>query len=175
MTQQYDPAEFEPKVWGKNADFKRPFPYTAPSGQRVLLKRLDMADILKMGIAEDLDFMTKALAAEPEKPKAEGEETPDEGLSMFSVLAKSKNFDKLEKAINAVCVTGVIAPKLHLPPLHENARQLGLLYVTDIPFNDRFVMFGEIFDMEGIATFREESTDGMGSVPDVADVPLPAE
>lgn len=181
---EIDLAKYEVTAWGKNKDFKKPFEFTTPSGQLTLLKRLDMGDILKLGVADELDFMTKALVADDPKPgEAEGEST-----SIIQAMVRGDNFDKMEKSINVVCAAGVIAPKLHPVPMltktengktivvpNDNARQEGLLYVDAIPFNDRLVLFGEIFETEGLTDFREEPAAGVGDVPNVSDVPLPTE
>ena len=49
-------------AWTAHKDFKKPFRHTLEtSGQTVLLQRLDMPDLLKLGIANEMDFMSKAL------------------------------------------------------------------------------------------------------------------
>lgn len=174
-----DFANYKPKVWGKNKDFKKPFEVTVPSGEKALVRRLSMTDILRLGVVEELDFMSKALSAVEEKPKdGEAAKSDDETfMSNFGkVIAKSENFGKLERAVNLVVQAGVIAPKLHLPPRDEAARQDGLIYVDqDVEFSDKLYIFGEVFETEGLTTFREESANGVGDVPNSTDVQLPSE
>ena len=56
-------------AWAKGHEFKKPFDHIIEnSGQKVKLRRLDMGDLLKLGVAEELDFMTKGLMSE-DNPK----------------------------------------------------------------------------------------------------------
>jgi len=188
MTEQaYAPADFgspvagqvpEPvrnkyavsEAWQKGKEFKKPFDYTlAGSGQTVLLHRVDMGDILKLGVADELDFMSKALISADVKPG----EDQNAAEAVANVVKKSQNFAQMEKMINAVVSVGVIQPKLYEIPLHENARQAGLMYIDEIPWEDRMELFGVIFESEGLSTFREEQEAGVGNVEHVTSVQLP--
>jgi hypothetical protein len=157
-------------VWAKSNDYKKPFDYTLESNpdQTVLLRRLDMGDLLKLGIAEELDFMSKALMTQdsPEDQKAKE--------AVTSAIVSADNFGRMEKMINAVVVAGVLQPKLHEPPRDENARQAGLVYADSIPFSDRLELFSVIFETEGLSTFRQEQETGVGNVADESVVSLPA-
>ena len=156
-------------TWAKSNDYRKPFDYTLESNpnQTCLVHRLDMGDLLKLGIAEELDFMSKALMTQ---------DTPDDQKAkdaLATAITTAENFSRMEKMINAVVCAGVIQPKLYLPPEHENARQAGLVYADSIPFSDRIELFSVIFETEGLSTFREEQKSGVGNVADVAGVPLP--
>jgi hypothetical protein len=156
-------------AWARGGEFKTPFDYTLQNtGQTVLIRRLDMGDLLKFGIAEELDIMSKALMAD-EKPQVE----QDTKQTISDAVMKSGNFEQMEKMINVVCVGGIIKPKIQNVPLHEQARQPGQIYVDSIPFGDRMELFGVIFDAEGLATFLPEQNAGVGDVANVTDVPLP--
>jgi hypothetical protein len=162
-------------AWSKAKDYKKPFKFKCPSGQMTLIHRLDMADLLKLGVAEDMDFMAKALMA-TEKTAKETEETPeDPAAAATAAITKAANFNKLENTINLVVQAGLIKPKTHLVPRDENARQAGLFYIDSIPFEDRMVLFTHIFETEGLTTFRQEQETGVGDVADVPSVSLPAE
>lgn len=156
-------------AWLGNKDFKKPFDYTlSKSGQVVKISRLDMADLLKLGIANELDFMSKALIS--------GEGTtaqPQEAVA--EAITKSENYSKLENMVNKVVLAGLIEPKLHDVPQHANARQEGLFYVDYIPWDDRMELFSVIFETEGISDFREEQESGVGNVPDVQTLQLPSD
>lgn len=170
-----DEDEFAITSWSKAKDYKKPFKFTCPSGQKTLIHRLDMADLLKLGVAENLDLMAKALMATDETAE-QSENKPDDAAEATSeIIRNAENFSKLEGTINKVCQAGVIKPKLHLPPRDEAARQSGLTYVDSIFFEDRMALFTEIFDSEGLTTFRQEQKDGVGDVANVTSVPLPAE
>lgn len=154
-------------AWENANAYKQPFDYTIENTkQTVLLRRLDMGDLLKLGIAEELDFMSKALFADDtqaEKPKD----------AVTQAVMKGENFGRMEKMVNAVVVAGVIKPKIQATPEHEAARQPGQVYVDSIPFSDRIELFSVIFDSEGLSTFRQEQETSVGNVADVPSVPLP--
>lgn len=155
-------------VWTKAKDFKKPFDYTlANSQQTVLVRRLDMGDLLKLGIAEEMDFMSKALIT----ADAKDEQTAQTAVA--DAVKSSANFSKMEKMINKVVLAGMIEPRLYAVPEHEAARQAGLVYVDEIPWDDRMELFSVIFETEGLSTFREEQETGVGNVADVPGVPLP--
>lgn len=155
-------------AWEKSNEFKRPFDYVLKeSGQTCLIRRLDMGDFLKLGVAEDMDFMSKALMTEDNPEKATD--------AVSAAMMKSKNFASMERMINLIVLQGVVKPKLQAIPEHDQARQPGQIYVDAIPFNDRLELFSVIFDSEGLSTFQQEQEDGVGNVADVSDVPLPAD
>lgn len=156
-------------AWAKGSELRKPFDYTVKNThQTVLIRHLDMGDLLRLGIAEELDFMTKALMTDDTKP-----EKPEEAVS--NAILKADNFKRMERMVNLVCVAGIIKPELHMPPEHESARQGGLIYIDSVPFNDRMELFSVIFETEGLSTFRQEQDDGVGNLQHVSDVPLPAD
>lgn len=168
-------------AWQKNKDFKKPFTYVLEDitdeetgkvterGQEVTLHRLDMPDIMKLGIANEVDFMTKAVMENPQTTEANNREIIANAMKM------ADNFGKMEIMVNKICIVGVIDPKLYEIPRDENARQAGLMYIDEVPWDDRMELFGVIFDSEGLTDFREEQEPGVGDVADVQDVQLPAD
>lgn len=156
-------------IWSKAKEFKKPFDYVLEnSKQTVLLRRLDMGDLLKLGIAEEMDFMSKALITGDTKDEQSAQN------AVADAVKQSANFSKMEKMINKVVLAGLVEPRLYVVPEHEAARQAGLTYVDEIPWEDRMELFSIIFETEGLSTFREEQEDGVGNVADVPIVQLPA-
>jgi hypothetical protein len=156
-------------VWSKSKEFKKPFDYVLEnSKQTVLLRRLDMGDLLKLGIAEEMDFMSKALITGDAKDEQSAQN------AVADAVKQSANFSKMEKMINKVVLAGLVEPRLYVVPEHEAARQPGLTYVDEIPWEDRMELFSVIFETEGLSTFREEQEDGVGNMANVSVVPLPA-
>lgn len=156
--------------WGRKDN--GPFEHVCPSGKLVLVKQVDMMDIMRLGLVDELDFMTKALSSKPAK---EGEENKEEdGAGFAASILKGDNFSKLENIIDQLIVVGVRAPKIYAKPRDDAARQKGLRYVDSIGFNDKMDLFSVIFDSDGLSTFREEPEPSVADVPNVTDVPLPA-
>jgi hypothetical protein len=162
-------------AWSKAKDYKKPFKFKCPSGQMTLIHRLDMADLLKLGVAEDMDFMAKALMATEATAKEADAKPDDAAAAATAAITKADNFNKLEGTINLVVQAGLLKPKTYLVPRDENARQAGLFYIDSIPFEDRMVLFTKIFETEGLTTFRKEQSESLGDVVDVPSVSLPAE
>jgi hypothetical protein len=170
--------------WANGANYKEPFNYVLGVGevdeakadelesqgkQVVFIRRLDMGDLLKLGIAEELDFMSKELMTSDEK----SEKASD---ALNNAILKASNFSQMERMINLVVVEGVIHPTLHMPPTSEaQKRQAGLVYADSIPFGDRMELFMQIFDTEGLSTFRTEQEAGVGDVEHEQSLQLPAE
>ena len=174
MEIDYDKYADTASAWGTTAKtVNEPYDYTTASGKLVLIQRLGMTDILKLGLLDTLDFFTKSLSEDEKKQKVA---TGQAGEQFTKALLG--NFDKMEDTINAVVQVGVLAPKLYPVPMlvttegdvtkkvpNDSARQAGLLYVDSVPFETRVELFGEIMDTEGLSDFREESSPGVGDVP----------
>lgn len=171
-------------AWAKSNEYKKPFDYYLEgSGQTVLLKRIDMGDMFKLGIAEQMDFMTKSLMTD-----ADTKETPKANVT--NAIMQSDNFDAMELMINKICLAGIIQPNVHPVPQKlvkdekteeekyvddPESKNPDVFYITDIPFQDRMELFTVIFDAEGLATFRSQQTVGMGNMENVPSVSLPAD
>ena len=153
--------------WSKAKDYKKPFDhFLEDSEQWLRVRRLDMGDLLKLGIANEMDFMSKALMnADPKDDQKAKDAVAD-------AVTKADNFGKMERMINMVVLNGVMEPKLFPVPEHENARQEGLLYIDEVPWEDRMDLFSVIFETEGLSDFREEQEPGVGNVADDAELPL---
>ena len=165
-----DAEKYAPKSWGsKNKPSNEPFDFETSSGQTVLIKRITVPDILRMGLLDTLDFFSKALSSDE---KAEGE-TP----TADSNFAKSlmKNFGKMEETVDAVLIAGVIMPVVLPVPPAGHARDDDAVYVDDVPFEDKVELFTVILDTEGLSTFRPEPANDLGHVPDVESVQASAE
>lgn len=170
--------------WEKSREFKLPFDYIIGVGpaedeaaadaaeqegkQVVQLRRMDMGDLIKCGIAEELDFMSKALMTDDDKK--DGEKAAE---AVNRAIMKADNYNRMEKMVNLVVQSGVLQPQLHIPPRDEKARQKGLIYVDWLPWDDRMELFAVIFETEGLSTFREEQEAGVGDVEHESVVQLP--
>jgi hypothetical protein len=169
MTQNDDKYALS-ESWAHGNEYKKPFDYTVKgSGQTVLLRRLDMGDLLKLGIAEQMDLMSKSLMAEEKEQQTE----QDAKQAVSDAILKADNFESMERMVNEVCLAGIIKPKLQRVPEHEAARQPGQMYIDSVPFEDRMELFSVIYDAEGLSVFREEQANGVGDVANVQSVQLP--
>lgn len=189
MGQFYSDDDFQisPK-WEAHKDFRKPFVYEIKDKdgnpvQRLLIRRIDMPDLMKAGISNQLDFVTKGLMTEEPKPGA----APKDNVT--NVIAMAENFGRMEEMVHKVCLAGILKPKIYPVPvvvrtvdgksveteLPMEERQPGLFYVDNIPWDDRQELFSVIFDSEGLTDFREEQKSSVGNVEDVQSVQLPAD
>ncbi len=135
--------EISPK-WKKNKGFKKPFDYhLEDSDQDVVLHRLDMPDLLKLGIANEMDFMSKALMSNPQADDAKAKQ------AIADAAKQADNFERMETMINKVVMAGVIDPVLFPVPQDENMRDENIMYIDEIPWDDRMELFSVIFESDG--------------------------
>jgi hypothetical protein len=154
-------GKFAPTTWGQPKQDKPPYEYETPSGQLCLIRKIGMEEILDMGLFNELDFFSKAMATtDKNKPK-----TAEEMDDSFATKVL-KNFGSMKETINKVLLVGVIAPVLMPVPAKESDRVSGTIYVDSVPFEDAFDLFGEIVDSEGLSTFRKEPEVSVGNLPD---------
>ena len=189
MGQYYSDEDFQisPK-WEAHKDFRKPFVYETKDAdgnpvQKLLIRRIDMPDLMKAGISNQLDFVTKGLMTEEPKPGAQPKD------SVSNVIAMAENFERMEEMVHKVCLAGILKPKIHPVPVVVRTvdgktvetqvpmedRQPGLFYIDNIPWEDRQELFSVIFDSDGLTDFREKQESGVGDVEDVQSVQLPAD
>ena len=189
MGQFYSDEDFQisPK-WEAHKDFRKPFVYETKDAdgnpvQKLLIRRIDMPDLMKAGISNQLDFVTKGLMTEEPKPGAQPKD------SVSNVIAMAENFERMEEMVHKVCLAGILKPKIHQVPVVVRTvdgktvetqvpmedRQPGLFYIDNIPWEDRQELFSVIFDSDGLTDFREKQESGVGNVEDVQSVQLPAD
>lgn len=156
--------------WKKNKGFKKPFEYhLEDSDQDVILHRLDMPDLLKLGIANEMDFMSKALMLNQQADDAKAKK------AIAEAAKQSDNFVRMETMINKVVMAGTVDPVLHPVPENETDRDEEIMYIDEVPWEDRMELFSVIFETEGLSDFREKQEPGVGSMEHVQDVQLPSD
>ena len=153
--------DYAPQGWGaEQADDDAPYEYELGSGSKVLLKKISLENIFRLGLLDKLDFFTKSLAEDEKKKVNETGEMPANFLASVS-----KNFDKMEDTIDTIILNSVVAP-IVLPNIPKKDRKSGAIYLDTIPFMDKMDIFGEVLDTEGLSDFRQESENGVGHVSD---------
>lgn len=155
--------EFAPTSWSVAP---KPFVLELASGQKCLVRKLGMEDIIKLDMLDDLDTFTPQLLP----PEAEGK--PKTAVSSIreslGSMADSSKFGKLESTINKVTIACVLKPKVLPIPLEGEEREEGRAYVDYISFGDKMYIFGEVFEgMSDMESFREEQTTSVELPPDV--------
>ncbi|WPH57972.1 hypothetical protein SEA_LUCKYLEO_24 [Gordonia phage LuckyLeo] len=147
---------YEPTAWGDDSsdliDIK------LPSGQLCQARKLEMEDIIRLNIINDLDTFSTAFGEEEEKAS-----TND--VEFLKTIADTGAFDKLIRTLNIIVVDRVVQPQVYAAPDQKKERKPGRVYVDKIKFQDKMTIFGSVFQGLGdMSDFREESGDGVGTV-----------
>lgn len=158
-----DADKYAPKGWGQKAagDADGPYEYTLSSGDVILIKKLTMPEILRLGFLDKLDFFTKALSenADPAKALANAPQDADFAKKLLS------NWSEMEDVIDKLLIAGVVAPQV-VENVPNPVRKTGVVYCDTIPFNDKVDLFGELMDTDDLTRFRDEPETGVGHVSD---------
>jgi hypothetical protein len=179
--------EYAVTSWGESA--AEPFGITLPSGQRCLVRKLEMEDVLAHGLLNDLDsFSSNLLEDVPTK-----DETDE---SVINAFQETEKFEKLTKTVNKIVMITVKRPTIYLVPLEGEidpdtglrvgqfnpktgekvtGRVKGRAYVDQVSFMDKMAIFQAVFEgLKGLDQFREGSEADLGSVENVEAVPSTA-
>lgn len=160
--------DFAVTSWGQQ---NAPFEVVTPSGQKCLLRKLDMEDILSSGIINDLDSFSSALLAEDgDEAKAQD---PKELMKAFSDKEK---FKKMIETMDKVLVLTVVLPEIVPVPAEGVAREVGKAYIDQVNLADKMFIFSKVNDIfGGLETFREEQEAGLGNLENEQSLPSPTE
>jgi hypothetical protein len=159
-----------------------PFEMTTPSGQKCLVRKLTMEDVLAHGLINELDGIGTALIDEtvPEDSEAAG-------ASLLVAFKDTEKFTRLERTINKITQITVMQPVIYGVPdevinpqtrkPEPGSRVTGRAYVDQISFMDKMSIFGKVFEgFKGLEQFREdEQASDLGTVENVEAVSSTAE
>jgi hypothetical protein len=152
--------------WGVT---NKPFEKVTPSGQRCLVRKLEMEDILVHGLMNELDGISTALMSE------EGSDPKDDS-SLMNAFQDQKKFKQLNATIGKIIEITVLKPTIYSVPEGDEQRVKGRAYIDQVDFMDKMALFQAVFEgFKGLETFREESTAGLGTVENVQALPETAQ
>lgn len=146
-------SKYAPKQWQSDR-----FDIECPSGQLCLARKLQMEDIVKLGIIDEMDMFTEFAAKMGDASGADGE------AEALDIVKDKERFSKVVEIVDKVVAEVVVEPKLTRPvkrvdgkdvPLDPSEFQEGVIYTTYVDFNDRMHIFGMVFSGETIDQFRE--------------------
>lgn len=151
-------SKYAPKQWQSDR-----FDIECPSGQLCLARKLQMEDIVRLGIIDEMDMFTEFAATMGEAAGAEGED------AALDLVKDKERFSKVVEIVDKVVAEVVVEPKLTRPvkknkkgeeiPLPESEFKDGVIYTSFVDFNDRMHIFSTVFTGETIDQFREESEE----------------
>jgi len=155
-------------AWGGNVNYD----FVLPSKQVVLLRKLQMEDIVELDLIDAMDTFTGLMTvpenAKAKKSKKAANEEEQIGRQIFG---NPEKFKAVMKTADKCILKAVLKPTVQEPPAEFAERVEGVVYLDTIPFADKLAIFNEVFEgVGGFESFREEPTENVGSVEDEQDV-----
>jgi hypothetical protein len=127
--------------------------FTTPSGQRCLLKKLQLPDLIQAGLLDQMDQLSGIVDSEVIR-KAQGQ-PPLDPAKMLRNPASVKAFLPL---IDRVVMLVVERPALHEKPGDGEERVQGRAYIDAVSLADKIAIFTRASgDLEDLKSVREES------------------
>jgi hypothetical protein len=161
--------EFEVTSWGKPAGAIR-FSVVCPSGQKVLLRRLDPLNMMAAGLLDEVDFFSKKLFPESLDKAGNPIESKEDNKGLIDLLKDPEKRDQFIDLLDRLCVAAVVKPRLYIPIINDDGEDVSDLKgkaipVTNLDFSDKMFVFGEANKpLEEISSFRVEPTDSMATL-----------
>lgn len=125
-----------------------------PSGEKCLLKQLDIADIIEAGLINDLDMFSKKLFPQKLDPAGNPIEEEEAEDSIWSLLADDEKRTFFFNLMNKLIVLGVADPVVKMS---EEGLEEEEISVEWIELNDRMFLFNVLMEpINKIAPFRGE-------------------
>lgn len=125
-----------------------------PSGSRVMVKELDIPEIIAIGVLDLVDrFSQEAVPEDDTKPKSSKEIVRD-------VTKDPERLKVMTKVANKVAAAAVVKPTVYLLADGEEVEE-GKIYAHLIPFDDRMEIFAKAVAPLGsfLAAGEEQADD----------------
>ncbi|QXO13679.1 tail assembly chaperone [Gordonia phage DumpTruck] len=153
MSNQKNP--YEVTSWGQDSGL---FDIELPSGQVCQARKLEMEDIIRLGLINDLDTFTTLYGDEDEI-----KQTSD--IDFIKKISEGDGFGRLLNTLNLVTIECVVQPQVWPVPDQKKERKSNRVYIDAIKFEDKMFIFSKVFTgMSAMADFREEPGDDLGAV-----------
>lgn len=142
------PEAYKATQWGAGPS---EFDVTCPSGQKALVRSLDIMRLMDMGLLDRLNGLSGIINTQV-LPKAKGQRVPE-----VDVNELMKNADGLREVL--ALVDTVICEAVVLPEVYANVpdeeRVEGRVYADSIGLEDKFFIFNEVTGgLDQLANFR---------------------
>jgi len=157
---------YAPTVWGQ--EVIKEFTFTLPSGQKILMTKLDPIDMIANDLVDDMDYFSKKLFPQSLDRAGNPIEQPEEEKNpgLWSMIKDPEKRDIFFKLINKMAVAGVLKPALSLEKDVD-----GKIFVENIPFEDRMAIFTKLQEpMTKVGSFRQEPPTSVEPVESVESV-----
>lgn len=148
-------SKYAPKQWQSDR-----FDIECPSGQLCLARKLQMEDIVKLGIIDELDMFTE-FAAQMGEVSGKADQMDE---SAIDLIKDTQRFERMVTIVDKVVCEVVLEPQIVRPikkdkkgketPLAPSEYKEGVIYSSFLDFNDKMHIFGAAFSGETIEQFR---------------------
>jgi hypothetical protein len=188
------PANYKVSSWTTERERERE--YTTVSGEKCMVRDLEMEDLIELEILNEMDSLT-TLVQEQHIDRVAGKKTSKKALekaaqeareaerrNMMSLMKDTEKWSKISSVLDKIVTHCVLSPQLLDPwildpnnaspknptgrrKLTKNERVPGEAYLDYIDLRDKIGIFGEVFhSMEDLEKFRDESTEDLGDMED---------
>ena len=163
-----------PSGWGQ---VKPGFDLELPSGALVRIERMEIADLLGLGILDSIDTFTQKLLPSEGKHGADQSAEQELGNRIMNDLSQ---FSDVLEMVDKVIARAVVKPQLHLAPFNDNGEPLplqdGKIYAHLVPLEDKMAIFQAVIpEMDDTFPDSDQSAAGVADLEDVQGVPSQAD
>jgi hypothetical protein len=150
-------------AWGNSAADPTPTDLTVPSGQRCLVRRPGLEQLLREGVLFQADMLTSMvhenieLAEKGQKPK---------DVDFEELMNDPQKFDELMSTVDRILCAVVVRPALQRAPNDVTNRKAGVVYTDSVAIEDKFfIMDFALGGARGLAGFPGGPSTDVGGVP----------
>jgi hypothetical protein len=154
---------YAPTAWGENANDPTPTDLTVPSGQRCLVRRPGLEQLLREGVLFETDTLTTMVYENVEQVEKGKAPVP---VDFEALMSDPEKFDSLMSTVDRITVAVVVKPRLERPPNDITLRKEGVVYVDSVALEDKFAILDfALGGSRGLAGFPGGPTPNVGGVP----------
>lgn len=185
------PGQYEATAWGQPLTVE----LVCPSGQKCLVRKIGMEDIVELNIMDDVDFLggivsghaDKAAGKKPQdrqsKKPTKAQQAAQEEKELREMIADKARFMKMVQVMDRLVAHTVVAPEIEtcwvenkdgsFDKLSYDERKNGVIYSDSVSLGDKMYIFDYCFEgVNKTKRFRDESGQ---AVEDLGDEPEPAD
>lgn len=149
--------------------------FTCPSGQRCLLRRVDIMELMGSGLLNNLDFLTSIVSTKhiPHAESGGRHAPPTETTALANIAKNADQLAEFQNVLRKIVVRVVVKPQIFEVPADGEERVNGRVYVDTVAMTDSIAIFNWSISGqsgEALAQFRESTGESVGDVESVEDV-----
>lgn len=163
--------KYAPTTWGSSNGAAGYEEITVPSGQLVLVQKLNIQVLIKSGLLQNFDSLSSTIAN-----KHLGATNDDVEDTIYDILKDPKKAESLFYTIDRVTCMTVVQPEITMAPNDYTLREPGKIYTDTIDLDDKLFIFNyALSGTKQANSFRGGSGAGVGSVANGESLPHPAQ